>query len=101
MPCFTVSTIGVVLKVADMDLLEKALRALYGVEVVRMGKDRIRFGRNGESFDKDNQELRVKTQDEAAKIKQAYSAEIVKAQAKKYGWLLKETAPFTYEITKR
>lgn len=100
MPCDTIQTIGVQLKVADMDLLEAALKSLYKFHVWRTG-DQIDFGAYGESFNKATHELRVKNEKTAALIKQAYSAEIVKAQAKKYNWLLKETAPYTYEITKR
>lgn len=34
-------------------------------------------------------------------IKQAYSGAVVKAQAKRMGWQLKETAPFKYQVQKR
>ena len=33
-------------------------------------------------------------------VKQSYAAETVKATAKKYGWQLKQTAPYQYEVTK-
>lgn len=40
-------------------------------------------------------------QEAAALIKRAYGAEIVKSQAKKYGWLIKQTGQFEYQVTKR
>jgi hypothetical protein len=34
-------------------------------------------------------------------VRQAYSAEVVKSQARKYGWTLKQTAPFKYQVIRR
>ena len=34
-------------------------------------------------------------------LRRAYSAEIVKGQAKKYGWQVKKIADYQYEIIKR
>ncbi len=36
-----------------------------------------------------------------AEVKRAYSGEVVKSQAKRFGWQLKEVAPYTYEVLKR
>ena len=94
----SITTVGVKLAVADLTLLESALAALK-LNPVRSGNV-VYFGYN-ESFNKDTGELRVRSQDTVAKIKQAYSAEIVKSQAKRYGWTLKETAPFQYSVIKR
>ena len=101
MPCYTVSTMAVQLKVADMDLLTKALQALNLAPYRTTSlPDVVTFGA-GESFSKTTGELRIRDQATASRIKQAYAAEIVKAQAKRYGWTLKQTAPFQYQITKR
>lgn len=97
-PCDTIQTVGVKLAIADLDTLERALRTMGGY-VARSGEV-IYFGR-GESFNKVTGELRVTSQDRAALIKRAYSAEIVKAQAKRFGWHLKETAPYQFEVVKR
>lgn len=35
-----------------------------------------------------------------AEIKRAYSGEVVKSTAKKYGWQIKETAPYQYQVVK-
>jgi hypothetical protein len=100
MPCDTITTVSVALGKVDMVLLEKALNVLYPNSVYRSGPEMIRFGIN-EYYDKQAQSLAVRTQDQVAQIKRAYSAEVVKSQARKYGWTLKETAPFQYQITKR
>ena len=36
-----------------------------------------------------------------AEIKQAYGAELLKAQAKRYGWQIKETGKYKYQVVKR
>lgn len=36
-----------------------------------------------------------------AEIKQAYGAELLKAQAKKYGWTIKQTDKYKFAVTKR
>lgn len=82
----------------DGDLLYRALSELT-LYPTRSG-DMIFFGRN-ESFNTKTGELRIRDAEKVAEIKRAYSAEIVKSQAKKYGWLLKETAPYQYQVIKR
>lgn len=37
----------------------------------------------------------------AAQVRQAYSAQVIQSQAKKYGWQLKEVAPFKYQVVRR
>lgn len=36
-----------------------------------------------------------------SQFKQSYAAQVVQSQARKYGWQLKETGKFQYEVTKR
>lgn len=98
MPCYTMSTVGVVLKVADLDMLQKALEREG--EIVRKIGNRLEWS-GGQSFNKDTSELRVRDASMAAKLKQAYGAEIVRTQAKRYGWQLKEVAPYKFEVLKR
>ena len=38
---------------------------------------------------------------DVAEFKQAYSAQVVTSQAKKFGWNLKEVAPNKFEVMKR
>lgn len=101
MPCDSIQTVSVLLSPqTDGDLLEKALAALNMQPHAR--KHVIFFGQDRrESFNKDTGELRVRSSTSVPEIKRAYSAEIVKAQAKKYGWTLKETGAYQYQVTKR
>lgn len=100
MPCYTIQTVSVNLGKANLDLLEQALKVLYPNTVYRSAPNRIRFN-NGESYDADTQELKIRSADGAKLIKRAYSAEVVKSQAKRFGWQIKETAPFQFEVLKR
>jgi hypothetical protein len=100
MPCYTIQTVNVNLGKVDLDLLQKALEALFPGTVRRVENLLIRFG-NGESYSRERGELSLRKQETAALIKRAYSAEVVKSQAKKFGWQLKETAPFQFTVTKR
>ena len=98
MPCDTIQTVSVTLRIADLDLLTGALVKL-NLAPVRTGNT-VFFG-SGESFNKETGELRVRSQETVSKIKQAYSAQIAAAQAKRFGWSLKEIGSFQYEVTKR
>jgi len=57
------------------------------------------------SYDKASGVFRLNTgstaQRNVKEIKRAYSAEVVKSQARKFGWTLKETAPYEYVVAKR
>ncbi len=106
MPCDTISTVTV-------QFNQKTDRALLVAALTSLGKnpyvsgENVTFsegtyvGRTGEIQWRANryspQDFNAKT----AEIKRAYSAEVVKGQAKKYGWTLKETAPYQYEVMKR
>ena len=98
MPCDSVITVSLELKGADLDLLKKALEAT-GERVYGATKDQISW--YGGEYDRRTGVIKVKNEASGKLIKKAYSAEIVKAQAKRFGWQLKETSAFTYEITKR
>lgn len=41
------------------------------------------------------------TQIKLDQVKQAYSAEVVKSTAKRFGWTLKQVEPFKYQVIKR
>jgi hypothetical protein len=99
MPCDTISTYQVKLQDStDLDLLTKALEAL-NLNPRRQGHI-IRFGA-GESFNKATGEVRVRNVESVAEIKKAYSAELIKSQAKRFGWTLKQTGPYAYTVHKR
>lgn len=99
MPCWTEQQVTVNLGAASLEHLEQALKDLK-LAPYRAGKTTLYFG-NNESFNATTKELRVTAGRDVAEIKRAYSAAVVKSQAKRYGWTLKEVAPFKYEVTKR
>lgn len=72
-----------------------------GLSPLRSGK-RILFS-NGQ-YDTETNTLTLNgsnVEKRTSEIKQAYSGAVVKAQAKKYGWQLKETSKFNYVVQKR
>lgn len=101
MPCDTISTNEVDLKSIgriDAKLMHLALQALR-LSPIQQGSV-IRFGR-GEYIDVATGKSELASNRDANQIKRSYAAEVVKSQAKKNGWTLKETAPFQYEVSKR
>lgn len=111
MPCDSISTASVVwTQATDLNLLVAALNTL-GKQATLQG-DTIRF--TGGTFRAGQftfqgsaflgQMARMtdaKAAEALALVKRAYSGEVVKSQAKRFGWQLKETAPFKYEVMKR
>lgn len=106
MPCDTISTVTVQFnQKTDQTLLVAALNALKlnphaaGQDIVfRDGQyvaatGEIRWTQTAWN----RQDWNAKT----AEIKRAYSAEVVKSQARRFGWQLKEVAPYQYEVIKR
>lgn len=94
------------MKSTDLNLLAAALNAL-GKQATVVG-NRVTFAggvfENGCFTYQSTYYARVSQQQaaqEVAKLKQAYGGEAVKATAKKWGWQIKETAPFEYEVIKR
>ena len=60
----------------------------------------IRFGIR-ESYDIATGQMQLSWNRSANEIKRAYSAEVVKSQAKKFGWQIKETGEYQYEVVRR
>lgn len=98
MPCDTITTMKVNLGNVNFEQLVEALKAMGQTPIVE--NDLVYFG-YGESFNNKTKELRIKSQDKVAEIKKAYSAQVVKSQAKRFGWQLKEIAPYEYQVMKR
>lgn len=101
MPCDTITTVKLELLNANLELLKKAM-----AETLKIPASSIRQSENGlswsrYSYNKQTGQLTTRTDREGQQIKRAYSGELVKQQAKRFGWLVKETKPFTYEIVKR
>lgn len=60
----------------------------------------VRFG-SQESFDFTTGKITLAAGRTVAEVKREYSKQVVLGQAKRYGWMVKETAPYEYEILKR
>lgn len=102
MPCDTIQTSQVDLsslgKISP-DLLLAALNDLK-LGAVRRSAERIEFG-YGESFDITTGQMRLASNHDINEIKRAYSRQVVKSQAAKAGWLLKEIKPGQFQAIKR
>lgn len=102
MPCDTVTTTTVAMQKMDMTLLAAGLRAAG--HVVREVNNGLSFAHGGYTQRYENGKLiatGVDAQELSAKMAVAYSTEIVKAQAKKFGWQMKEVAPQKWQVIRR
>jgi len=104
MPCWTVQEAKVQFSAnTDRNLLNAALEA-DGLNPKLTG-DIIKF--NGGSYHCASHEftfsgLNQKQADEkVAKFKRGYSAQVVLSQAKRFGWQVKQTSQYEYEIVRR
>jgi len=104
MPCYTVQEAKVKFSATtDRNLLTEALNAT-GLKATLAG-DVITFT-NGRydcrTHEFTFQGLNQKQADERVKeIKRAYSGQVVLGQAKRFGWQVKQTGQYAYEIMKR
>ena len=99
MPCYTITEVKLELKNANLDLLTKAINKVGQNAYVQLRENGLVW--NGGSYDKTTGILSVRNGTDGKLVKRAYSGEIVKAQASRFGWQYKEIKPFTYEIIKR
>lgn len=104
MPCDSVRQTSVDLSAVgkiDLTLLTAAFNALGLRAALSADKSTITLA--GGRYDAKTGQLvinsysRVTVED----VKKAYGAEVVKATAKRFGWTLKQTAPFEYVVNKR
>ena len=100
MPCYSITTVSLVLLNADLTALEKAVR-----KHIQYPNNMNSFDGglvwNGGSYDKETGRLEVNSEKEGQLIKREYSAELVRMQAKRFGWSIKETSEFKFQIIKR
>jgi len=110
MPCDSRVTVSVNLSAADRELLFKVLMGLgwqpreisnmIQVYVPEFGAVTITGGKlNIGTYSYLASE--AKAEELANKIRRAYSAEVVKSQAKKFGWQLKQTADNKFKAIRR
>ena len=100
MPCDSITTSAVELGKVNADLLTAALNAL-GFNARQQG---LAVFFNGGTYHSNTGELTLSggnAEKRTAEIKRAYSAQVVTTTAKKFGWQVKQTGQFQYEVTKR
>ncbi len=87
MPCWTITQVKLELLNANLDLLKKALESM-GHTVYQNGNNL--YWQDG-MYDKTKDQLVLGngSEREGNRIKQAYSTEILKSNARKFGWRLK------------
>jgi hypothetical protein len=103
MPCNTITTVSLELKNANTALLRKAVEAVIGERggyLISHNEKFLRWSMGG-SYDRQTGKLTVQSEAQGNKIKQYYSGEVVKAQAKKFGWQVKTVGANKFEIIKR
>jgi len=94
MPCDTVQTSKVDIGKVDGSLINLALRALADAGDILAGTVAYVNGRLQIRGGLDTAKI-------TAQVKQAYSAQVVQATAKKFGWQIKETSKYKYEVIRR
>jgi hypothetical protein len=99
MPCFTITTVTVDAGKMQLDLAEKALAAM-GLSPRRAG---LIIGHSSGQYDRETGKATWRGQDRTAELKRAYSFEVVKSQAVRFGWTLKADAkqPGKFELIRR
>lgn len=104
MPCYTISTVEIDLGKMDPGLAKLALEAMglrpthnQDAKIITHWEGAYDYGTGTSTWRLSN------SQERTTEFKKAYSAEILKSQAKRYGWTLKQDATdrFAYTITKR
>lgn len=104
MPCDSIQEAKVKFDVnTDRNLLLAAMTAA-GVKPVMRG-NLITFGPH--QYNCDTHEFKfsglaqAKADEQVKEFKKGYSAQVVQQQAKRFGWQLKQTGPYAYEVLKR
>ena len=66
----------------------------------RQAGELIHFG-NRESYNTRTGQMQLSTSRSVSEIKQAYSREVVKSQARRFGWNVRQTGANKFQIVKR
>lgn len=110
MPCDTRTTVSVALAAADRELLFQALMALGWQPREAGGLIQVYVPNVGAvTITGDKLNIRTysylaseqKAEELANQIRRAYSVEVVKSQAKKFGWQLKQTSDNKFKAIRR
>jgi hypothetical protein len=101
MPCDTVQETVVDLSKSDPGIIEAALRSM-GHSVTKSGMY-LRFDQG--RFNTKTGELTLDGYTDAGEftkeLKRSYSAEVVKSQAKRFGWQLQQKSKYEFVVQKR
>lgn len=96
MPCYSITTVTSELKNVNRETLKTALASL-GYNDVRETSSGLYWSRG----QWENGKLTARNDATIAEVKKAYGRETVKAQAKRFGWQVKQVSDNQFEITKR
>ena len=99
MPCYSITTVSLKLMNANLDVLKKALEALGHRNVYQSGTT-LYWGRNS-SYNQKTGQLTVESEQEGKAIKQGYSGQLVRKNASKFGWQVKQVSQNKFQIVKR
>ncbi len=104
MPCYTVQTVSVAFKVAHVDLLELAIRALGWSSVESYDRNKLVVGPIGVSLvinlATGQAEVRADQQPRLNELKRAYSHEAIKLAAKLGGWQVKNLSSTSGQLVR-
>lgn len=102
MPCYQVITNTVSLPAMDPELRKRAIAEL-GWKVLWEDKTQLRLNASGvvATIRSGAFEIRAGYEDRADTLKVAYSKQVVKAAASRFGWAVKETAPNQFVAQRR
>ena len=104
MPCYTSSTVEIDSGKMNAGLAKDAFAAM-GLNPRHERQGIIDHRKGSYNYQTGETVWRVQRGETAeqltAELKRAYSAEVIKSQARKYGWTLKQTSQYEYAVTKR
>ena len=98
MPCNTITKVSLNMSGLNVDRMKRALESMG--YVVRQDGSRL-YGTWGKIDTARDGSLKTRGGLTAGTVRQAYTGQVVKDQARRLGWGVKETGRFTYEVIKR
>lgn len=103
MPCYTISLVKLKLAASNVDYLTQALTELGFSPTWNTDKTVVSWGFYGESFNRQTGEIRVRNAETVSKIQVQYQKVQLFANAKKFGWQIKQDSKQQnkYQIIKR
>lgn len=99
MPCNTITQVKSEMKDVDISLLRKTISNLGITDFYQPNNNFLSW--RGGCYEKLTGKLTARNETEGQQIKRAYGSEIVKQQASRFGWGIKQVSEYKYEIQKR